>query len=116
MYCIVHELFDLSVQPEIDKSKELGKAASKTGVKGELTCKAEGNPTVDFEWRKVSRQLFHACLGSSQNLCPKVSWTARCLIAQGRKAEQCAQFDALLPEAERSRTIVHQAVHGTERQ
>ena len=42
------------VQPAIDKSKELGKAASKTGVKGELTCKAEGNPVVNFQWRKVS--------------------------------------------------------------
>ena len=48
----------VSVQPAIDKSKELGKAASKTGVKGELTCKAEGNPVVNFQWRKVGREGF----------------------------------------------------------
>ena len=43
------------VQPEIDKSKELRKAASKTGVTGYLTCRAEGAPLVQFEWRKVNR-------------------------------------------------------------
>ena len=30
-------------------------------------------------------QLFYACLGNSQNYCPKVPWTARCTIARGRK-------------------------------
>ena len=47
-------LYLFAVQPEIDKSKELGKAASKTGVTGRLTCRAEGAPSVRFEWRKVS--------------------------------------------------------------
>ena len=52
--CVVLWLFIL-VQPEIDKSKELRKAASKTGVTGYLTCRAEGAPLVQFEWRKVNR-------------------------------------------------------------
>ena len=32
-------------------------------------------------------QLFHPCLGNSQNCCSKVLWTAQCTIAWGRKAE-----------------------------
>ena len=34
-----------------------------------------------------SIQLFHVCLGNSQNCCPEVPWTARCTIARGLKAE-----------------------------
>ena len=29
-------------------------------------------------------QLFHACLGNSQNDCPSMPWAARCTIARGR--------------------------------
>ena len=41
--------------------------------------------TLLGEWYNI--QLFHACLGNSQNCCPKVPWTARSTIARGRKAE-----------------------------
>ena len=37
--------------------------------------------------RSNSIQLFHACLGNSQNCCPEVPWTARCTFARGRQTE-----------------------------
>ena len=38
-----------------------------------------------LKWNSI--QLFHACLGNSQNCCPEVPWTARCSIARGWKAK-----------------------------
>ncbi|KAK6173113.1 hypothetical protein SNE40_016632 [Patella caerulea] len=38
--------------PEIDKSRELSKAASNKGLTGQLVCKAEGAPKVTFQWKK----------------------------------------------------------------
>ena len=38
-----------------------------------------------YRWLLCSIQLFHACLGNSQNCYPEVPWTARCTSARGRK-------------------------------
>ena len=34
-----------------------------------------------------SIQLFHACLGNSENCCPEVPWTARCISSRGWMVE-----------------------------
>ena len=41
------------VEPSIDSSPEFKKAASQTGRTGRLICRAEGAPTVTFQWQKV---------------------------------------------------------------
>ncbi|XP_052804572.1 LOW QUALITY PROTEIN: nephrin-like [Mya arenaria] len=38
--------------PEIDKSPEFHKAASHTGKTGRLICRAQGSPSVTFQWQK----------------------------------------------------------------
>ncbi|XP_052273577.1 nephrin-like isoform X3 [Dreissena polymorpha] len=38
--------------PEIDKAPEFNKAASQTGRTGRLICRAQGAPTVTFQWQK----------------------------------------------------------------